>query len=261
MGQSYYGKNNLGWLRFINDSTAVADFLGLPYNPLNKDTCKVSSIGDTLFLTTKATWLYKVYLYTEPVEKHNIEYLESANLYTQSLIPHEWCDATMAGWYDSVHKMHYIECFYVFQKNYFYIVVLSHLEKYSRVAFYSEKTSCYLTIGIEQNPLYYDGWTGIILDHFPLLVKGNRLVPCCDLKQVQCWVDNGFFFPIMKKGQPGKSFVRIPSKYRGMQNLPYCDIPAKKTLPKKYFDYFYNEDNMQYFPAVIEENTQKDTVR
>ena len=150
MGQSYYGKHGLGKLNFINDTTTVADFFHASNGIRCTDTCKVYSNGDTLFLTTKTTWLYKVYLYTEPIEKQNILWLESAFKYGKSLSDYyQWSNGTpLAGWYDSVSEMHYIECLTPFYKNAVNIIVLSQFGKYSRVAFYTKSTDYFYTIGL-----------------------------------------------------------------------------------------------------------------
>ena len=39
-----------------------------------------------------------------------------------------------------------------------------------------------------------------MFNEFPLLVKGDSIFPLDNEKNYQCWIDNGFFFPIMIKG-------------------------------------------------------------
>lgn len=39
-----------------------------------------------------------------------------------------------------------------------------------------------------------------LFNEFPLLVKGDSIYPVDNEKNYQCWIDNGFFFPIMTKG-------------------------------------------------------------
>ena len=44
-------------------------------------------------------------------------------------------------------------------------------------------------------------WRDALFNEFPLLVKGDSIFPIDNEKNYQCWIDNGFFFPIMTKGQ------------------------------------------------------------
>ena len=39
-----------------------------------------------------------------------------------------------------------------------------------------------------------------MFNEFPLLVKGDSIFPLDNEKNYQCWIDNGFFFPVMIKG-------------------------------------------------------------
>ena len=38
-----------------------------------------------------------------------------------------------------------------------------------------------------------------LFNNFPLVIKGDSIIPIDSEKNYQCWVDNGFFFPIMTK--------------------------------------------------------------
>lgn len=40
-----------------------------------------------------------------------------------------------------------------------------------------------------------------LFNEFPLVIKGDSIFPVDNEKNHQCWIDNGFFFPIMVKGQ------------------------------------------------------------
>ncbi len=39
-----------------------------------------------------------------------------------------------------------------------------------------------------------------LFNEFPLVVKGDSIFPVDNEKNHQCWIDNGFFFPILTKG-------------------------------------------------------------
>lgn len=59
VGQVYYGENKFGKIQFINDSIIYIHFIDRPFNMI-RDTCFVERNGDTLFLSTKETWKYKL---------------------------------------------------------------------------------------------------------------------------------------------------------------------------------------------------------
>ena len=40
-----------------------------------------------------------------------------------------------------------------------------------------------------------------LFNEFPLLIKGDSIIPIDTAKNYQCWIDNGFFFPTMTKGR------------------------------------------------------------
>lgn len=46
-----------------------------------------------------------------------------------------------------------------------------------------------------------------LFNEFPLVVKGDSIFPVDNEKNYQCWIDNGFFFPIMTigRGKPKKA--------------------------------------------------------
>lgn len=45
----------------------------------------------------------------------------------------------------------------------------------------------------------YSACLKVLFNDFPLLIKGDSIFPVDNEKNYQCWIDNGFFFPIMIK--------------------------------------------------------------
>lgn len=51
---------------------------------------------------------------------------------------------------------------------------------------------------------------GLFLEDFPLLIDGDCLCPIDAEKNFQCWIDNGFYFPVMQK-KLEKRYFRYPT--------------------------------------------------
>lgn len=52
----------------------------------------------------------------------------------------------------------------------------------------------------------------LFFDNFPLHISNDMLYPTDTVKNFQCWIDNGFFFPIMKRTHK-KSEFNYPASY------------------------------------------------
>jgi len=101
---------------------------------------------------------------------------------------------------------------------------------YYRVRYSIEQENCFLAL--EWNPDYVKG---VIFNEFPLLVKGNRLIPIDKEKQLECWFDNGFFFPKMKLSKKNKKYDVMNGHDVGLKNLPAeMKKGISKPLPRKY---------------------------
>lgn len=62
---------------------------------------------------------------------------------------------------------------------------------------------------------------GLFFKDFPLRIKGKRLVPADSLKNFQCWIENGFYFPIMKKTRKRCTFEYPTAEWNiGLNGLP-----------------------------------------
>ena len=61
-----------------------------------------------------------------------------------------------------------------------------------------------------------------LFNEFPLLMKGDSIYPIDNEKNYQCWIDNGFFFPIMTKGHDDPGEARdIPYKRIGLEGIKF----------------------------------------
>ncbi|MDI6833868.1 MAG: hypothetical protein QMD02_08525, partial [Bacteroidales bacterium] len=67
-------------------------------------------------------------------------------------------------------------------------------------------------------PYYF----AIFLNNFPLIINGNKIFPAFETDNEQCWAENGFYFPVMKKSKKEKNYYVI-----SFINL-YKDLPAIK---------------------------------
>ena len=81
------------------------------------------------------------------------------------------------------------------------IIVVSHGNYHARLC-KDIDTSCYpsydyLKIDMSNR---YSSCLYALFNDFPLVVKGDSIFPVDNEKNHQCWIDNGFFFPVMIKG-------------------------------------------------------------
>ena len=64
---------------------------------------------------------------------------------------------------------------------------------------------------------------------FPLLIKGKKLVPCGNKEQLEeCWINNGFYFPIMRQRRKKSEIKTISLWSIGLQGLPYFEYLDRK---------------------------------
>ncbi len=61
-----------------------------------------------------------------------------------------------------------------------------------------------------------------LFNEFPLVVKGDSIFPVDNEKNYQCWIDNGFFFPVMVKGHgKPKKAKDIPYWRAGLEGVKF----------------------------------------
>lgn len=238
IGQIYYGEKSFGQVQIINDSVCTISFLyGFWYEI---DTCFIRKSEDTIFISSKESWRCKVNIYNEDrigtlgkdidvigdiiiVKQYDYSFPNKKYKYV----------GEYPGIYDSIKKT------YILRRGSFswgnYLLVYKDIFFYFRIKCVID--SCYNNyVGLELNPRKYNG--KLIFNEFPLLVKGNKLVPIDKEKQAQCWLDNGFLFPKMTISDKRKKYNVINANYIGLRNLPTELSPElSKFLPKKYMKY------------------------
>jgi len=231
--QTYYGKNLFGRLQIINDSTCTVTFISWLASH-SVDTCYIYKHGDTIFLSTKAKWRYKVNAFEKRQIATNPWFPIIIKKYKYSNKKYEYISDAI-GVYDSVAKSIVLEDDIFSRGN--YIIVFEDLFIYYRVKCSFDNKSYYVVL--KEHPDYTKG---VIFDDFPLLIKKNRLIPIDKEKQVQCWLDNGFFFPKMKMSKKHKKYNIINGNYIGLRNLPTKmeSLEKLKPLPRKYIKYLDN---------------------
>lgn len=236
--QIYYGKKSFGQIQIINDSVCTISFL---YNyGYAIDTCFIRKSEDTIFISSKESWRCKVNIYKEDkietlgkdidiirdiiiVKQYNYSFPNKKYEYV----------GEYPGIYDSIEKT------YILRRGSFswgnYLLVYKDLFCYSRINCVID--SMYNNyVGLELNPQCLVNRM-LIFNDFPLLVKGNKLVPIDKEKQAQCWLDNGFLFPKMTISDKRKNYNVIYANYIGLKNLSTELNPElSKFLPKKYME-------------------------
>lgn len=192
--QTYYGKNDLGKLEFINDSIYVASFYNLGYMTCY-DTGTYYKIEDTLFLSSKVKaafvlerisreeeWKkgdgnglhYNIKIFSRPPELHG-EYQMDIECVGYSIF------------YDDINKE--LKCAVDIYDD---IVVIFDGFIYKR--FLAKGDHHY---GEYKIKITDDKMDRIYLDNFPLQIKKNKLIPIDKNKNEDCWINNGFYFPTM----------------------------------------------------------------
>ena len=231
--QTYYGKKMFGRIQTINDSTSTVTFISWGTNGYI-DTCYVRKHGDTVFLSTKARWKYKVNVFEERQISANPSHPIIVKIYEYSFPDkkYNFIDDDI-GIYDSVTKSIVLEDVRFYQG--LYIIVCKPYSYYRVKCYFERMDPSYITI--ERNQNFY--FSGVVFDEFPLLIKGNRLIPIDKEKQMQCWLDNGFLFPRMKMNKKQKEYHIIGSYYIGLRNLSE-EIENLKPLPRRYMKYLEN---------------------
>lgn len=230
--QTYYGEKLFGRLEMIDDSVCTIAFISMgDYYPV--DSCCVRKHEDTVFLSTKKQWRYKVNIFDKQQTVDNPWYCSIIKIYRYSFSNKYEYITDVVGSYDSITRSIVVEEI-VFGKGQ-YIVVFKDIFTYYRVKCSFDKERNFVVL--DENPDYTNE---LIFNEFPLLVKGNKLIPIDKEKQMQCWLDNGFFFPKMKMSKKTKKYKIINGHYIGLRNLPTKmeSLEKLKPLPRKYMKYF-----------------------
>lgn len=210
--QSFFGVNGLGHLEILNDSICTVRFItdhdvwGFSLERLT-DTCSFIKSGDTIFISTP--------------KKQRFELAENCYCDTTGKLPIIFYVFSRESGKDNYQLCYEGICYAC--KNHLIdftnysnfhngdIVVVRYFTDYERFKW---------IYGKGEFILRYIWNDGCCLDNFPLLVKGNKLIPIDKEKNEQCWIENGFYFPTMKKSSKKKFFDVIVKWSLGLRDLP-----------------------------------------
>ena len=214
--QSYYGNNRFGKLQLLNDTTCTVNFISF-MDIISTDTCFVHRQGDTLWLSTKSKTRYKVNIFEEmqSVHKPSFPVIIKTYLETTPNGKYEFIGESTAM-YDSLTKSIVLN-YDVFSSG-VYIIVFCVFGEYYRVkcdfGTYPQPDK-YITLQKDTNYFH-----GVVFEKFPLLQKRNSLIPLKVGNEEQCWLDNGFYFPKMKKKKTNQYYKYIKGNLIGLRDLP-----------------------------------------
>jgi hypothetical protein len=228
--QCYYGKNNFGKVEIINDSTCLVSFLyifsGIHTTTALTDTCYIKTIGDTILLSSKIKKHIEIKPSLKAIENDNADCQSLTIIYYYKKIKNKY------KLYNEIAAIHdeRIVCNYTTIWNGVIIVFLSGLE-YIRVLYEGTRTDHFT---IEISGFYETQF--VYFDNFKLLKKGNKLIPIDTKQNTDCFINNGFYFPIMKKSNEFKPYKCIVYWTKGLQGLPNIMLgtAGKPFYPDRY---------------------------
>lgn len=211
--QTYYGKNDFGKFEFINDSVCTVSFLGLPFWDI-VDTCSYIKNQDTIFLSSKIQQCeIKYRSYDSPIGKG---YPVLMKIYEKRQKKYELVGEVWDLVYDTLNKRivwnkHWDGDALIVIRIGPYYDIRTEVKRQSSTDYFDKKR---IIINIDYVP------TRIYFDSFPLLLKGNKLIPLDKTKNETCWIENGFYFPIMRKSEKVKEYETIVYRLKGLIGLP-----------------------------------------
>src|SRR5574344_566674 len=203
--QSYYGKNDLGKIEFINDSTCLVSFLGFPYCDI-VDTCTYIKNNDTILLSTKLKQQCNIeYHYDESTIGKGYPVL--LKTYIKYSNGYKLGEEVWNLIYDTLNK----RIIWNNSLNEDKLIVIRIGPYYDVRKFIKrqEGTNYGGIMPIIINLNFGPSYNYLYFDNFPLLLKGNKLVPIDKEKNETCWIENGFYFPIMKRSKKVKRYRTI----------------------------------------------------
>lgn len=210
---SYYGNKDFGCLKMLNDTTCTLCFFSLSDN----DTFDITVCNDTMILKGRIDNKLKIIL-------HDTEQVAHSGCYDLCVIKYYWKTPEeknirlvyeQVAVYDTIMDRIIVNCPHIkINKN--AIIVFHYLFFCFRTQWKGEAGFWQFSIDNVPNKLRHL----VTLNDFMLLRRGNRLIPINEELQYQCWLDNGFYFPIMKKSKSQKSFKTIDRQTMGLRGLP-----------------------------------------
>lgn len=221
----YYGEGDFGELVIKNDSTYSISFYEMPTCSPNifYDIGYYHRIGDTLFLNSVCKRKYEL------IECSEQEPLNS-NCTSRYIIKHYRVEGEryyqIDEWVGIQNCDDPTEVF--LGSNFFYkgdLIVIKYSVYSYRFRIGKELPKRYYKIKILDNDVWQEH---VYLEEFPLLIRKNKLIPIDKEKNEECWGNNSFYFPKMKKKKKQNRFKVITMLYRGL-----IDLPNGYNLPQK----------------------------
>lgn len=214
--QTYYGKNNFGKFEILNDSICTASFLsGIGVGSLIPwtDTIHYYKRGDTIFISTnlkhffEISNIYSKKYYDSCINKHPMIVKKYSKINGKYKFEGE-------SVIEFNNKRNYIDFeSYIYKGD---IFVIKFYTSYKRFVWEGEETKKFRVnvVGFGQQELFFD--------NFPLLIRDNKIIPIDKEKNFKSWVENGFYFPVMKKSKIVKEYNTIVEWTLGLKGLPNC---------------------------------------
>lgn len=215
----FYGTDSLGELIVINDSEYVMSFYFNTYDNALYDTGTYVIIGDTMLLYSKVRRGYvhikdDVSIYDFWNEYHAYLYrFEKGRYVRKKYFP---VNAFGNDYYNKHFDFHLCSeiktgDIIVFEEKSPFLFRRFLIDTFTLDG---QSLSLLRFIDTKADRLYFDA--------FPLLLKKDSIIPIDSEKNFRCWVENGFYFPTMKREHTSKKkikFKRILLSERGIQGL------------------------------------------
>lgn len=224
--QSYYGENGLGRMDLINDSMYSVSFYAYG-NIVFNDTGTYHLMSDTIFLNSIIKQNFEFITESRAVYSNEIESFSEFSEYaikiyrkkTEKENEYQFIYESLITLSDYDSARNEIFCPVLVTNG--DIIILEYFSPYKYRRFMVETPNKYelykLRFRIIDKKI-----DRVYFDNFPLKIKNNKLIPLDEEKNFKCWVDNGFYFPTMKKEKTSKKTIktkRILLSDRGIQGL------------------------------------------
>jgi hypothetical protein len=216
--QNYYGDNDFGKLEFINDTICLAYFINTS-EFIDNQICYYQKSNDTIFLSTRIKNPFEIIINND---EHiiNCDSPILTKQYRKNNEGYKLVDEFSGGFYD-VEEKQIVYNFISFDEG--DIIVIKEFIFYRRLRWDKNERSRFSMIKCLDNGVD----NSIYFNNFPLLMKGNKLIPIDKDENEKCWINNGFYFPVMTKSKKEKEIKTIPRWTIGLQGLP-CGISVSE---------------------------------
>ena len=226
--QAYYGEHGIGKIELIDDSTVLAYFVE-HWRPSTGSFEKLTyyKSGDLIFISssTKPRAKIDTCMCDDSVVDDNLNHTIPviAKVFHQKgelIFPADYYLAyEEIAFLDTITKKIRVNIYYQEDA----IVVINSSGFYCRAflpGIFTRKLNgkrCHAVIDISGSFTNH----GLFLENFPLRVDGKKLIPVDSLKNFQCWIDNGFYFPQMQENTEKCAFKYPTAEWNiGLHGLP-----------------------------------------